>query len=77
MPCSTLFLPPEEIFGFAAALILRALILAEFLGCVNALTRVIAAFSGFALIRPSAPFSREREKGLVYRVIGGFLRLSA
>ncbi|MEA9579930.1 hypothetical protein VC218_13785 [Xanthomonas nasturtii] len=64
MPCS-LFLPPEEMCGFAAALLLLALILAEFLDCVNALARVIAGFIGFALIRPSGTFSRVREKGLV------------
>ncbi|NYI17136.1 hypothetical protein FHR53_000844 [Xanthomonas arboricola] len=44
---------------------LRDLILAEFLGCVNALTRLIAGFIGVALIRPSGTFSRVREKGLV------------
>ncbi|MEA9554613.1 hypothetical protein VC273_01325 [Xanthomonas nasturtii] len=45
--------------------ILRALILAEFLDCVNALAVVIVGFIGFALIRPSGTFSRVREKGLV------------
>ncbi|NIJ88573.1 hypothetical protein FHR49_001360 [Xanthomonas campestris] len=57
--------------------ILRALILAEFLGCVNALARLIAGFIGFALIRPAGTFSRMREKGLVFWVIGCFLRLPA
>ncbi len=63
--------------GFAAALIFHTLILAEFLDCVNALTRLIAGFIGFALIRPSGTFSRVREKGLVCWVIGYFLRLPA
>jgi hypothetical protein len=63
--------------GFAAALILRALILAEFLDRVNAIARVVAGFIDFGLIRPSGTFSRVREKGLVSRVIGCFLRLPA
>lgn len=63
--------------GFAAALILRALILAEFLGCVNALARLVAGFIGFFFIRPAYTFSRVREKGLVSRVIDCFLRLPA
>ncbi|WP_218555017.1 hypothetical protein [Xanthomonas euvesicatoria] len=41
---------------------LRVLILAEFLDCVNAVARVIVGFIGFALIRPSGTFSRMREK---------------
>ncbi|MGK9145949.1 hypothetical protein KXR77_21210 [Xanthomonas euvesicatoria] len=56
--------------------ILRDLILAEFLGCVNALARVVIGFIGFALIRPSGTFSRMREKGVVRLVMGSFLLLA-
>ncbi|CAD7387731.1 hypothetical protein VB145_14040 [Xanthomonas arboricola] len=56
--------------------ILRALILAEFLDCVNALAGVIVGFIGFALIRPSGTFSRVREKGVVRLVMGCFLLLA-
>ncbi len=54
----------------------RDLILAEFLGCVNAVARLIVGFIGFAVIRSSGTFSRVREKGVVRLVMGCFLLLA-
>ena len=71
------FFPLKKCVALRLHYILRDLILAEFLGCVNALARLIAGFIGFALISPTGTFSRAREKGLVSRVIGCFLRLPA
>ena len=69
------FFPLKKCVALRLHYILRDLILAEFLGCVNAVARLIVGFIGFALIRPSGTFSREREKGLVPLVIGCCLRL--
>lgn len=71
------FFPLKKFLALRLHYILRNLILAEFLDCVNALARLIAGFIGFALIRTAGTFSRTREKGLVCWVIGCFLRLSA
>ncbi|CAD7712505.1 hypothetical protein LMG31884_01330 [Xanthomonas hydrangeae] len=71
------FFPLKKCVALRLHYMPRVLILAEFLGCVNALARLSAGLMGFALIRPSGTFSHAREKGLVSRVIGGFLRFSA
>lgn len=70
------FFPLKKCVALRLHYILRDLILAEFLGCVNAVARLIVGSIGFALIRPSGTFSRVREKGVVRLVMGCFLSLA-
>lgn len=77
MPCSALFLPPEEMCGFAAALSPACLDPRRVFGLRQCGCATDRWLHGFALIRPSGPFSHAREKGLVCWVIDGSLWLPA